>query len=470
MKRTTLLQMAASLCIPAALLSCSSDNDTETTVENRTEQKTEDGGRIVIAATVDGVNYLVPATSLDEGVISVRGRGLETESGSYWVFKNDDYLFRLVYRQGNPGAGSSYLLNGNKDLREHLTYNFNRITTYGSWGSNVVTASAGNTDTKDAEGNIAQGLLFNYLSDKDGTVKTDVLPAENFLGNGEYVSFAGFVEENNRLYTSVVPMGMSQYGVKAFPSMVTDAELITKESGGSRSSSYDKGEIPMTQFPDSAYVAIYTGNSFSEKPIIARTGKIGYACGRMRSQYYQTIWSNDNGDVYVFSPGYGRYSVYEDDPKNTIKKVKGKLPSGVVRIKKGETQFDENYYVNLEEATGYPMYRCWHMTGDYFLLQLYPSVKAISRLAKGTTKLAVFNAATGKATIVTGLPEESSITSFGSNPYTHNGFTYIPVTTNVKGSYPSFYRIDPATAVAVKGATVEAESVSTAGWLNIHNK
>ncbi len=474
MNKKTLLQMAAAFCFPVALISCSSDSDVATTDDGTTglekeKVKTEDDGRIIVAATVDGVNYLVPTSSLDEGTISVKGKGLETESGSYWVFKNDKYLFRLVYRQGDPGAGSSYVLNNNMSVLENLTYNFNRITTYGSWGSNVITASAGDTDQKDAEGNIAQGLLFNYLNDQNGTVKTETHVAENFLGNGEYVSFAGFVEANNRLYTSVIPMGMSQYGVKNFPNMVTDTELITKASGGSKSSSYDKGEIPMTQYPDSAFVAIYSGDNFNEKPVIARTGKIGYACGRMRSQYYQTIWSNDEGDLYVFSPGYGRYSVYDEDTKNNIKKVKGSLPSGVVRIKKGATTFDDSYYVNIETATGgLPMYRCWHMTGNYYLLQLYSSVESINRLATGTTKLAVFNASTGKATIVTGLPEESTITSFGTNPYTHNGFTYMPVTTNAQGSYPAFYRINPATAVATKGATVEAESISAAGWLKKH--
>ena len=42
----------------------------------------------------------------------------------------------------------------------------------------------------------------------------------------------------------------------------------------------------------------------------------------------------------------------------------------------------------------------------------------------------------------------------------------MPVTTTTEGSYPAFYRIDPETAVATKGATVEAESVTTAGWLD----
>ncbi len=464
MKKSVFFQMAVGICLSASLASCSSDND-DNTSNTITEVKTEDEGRIIIAATVDGVNYLVPTTSLDEGTISIQGQGLETESGSYWVFKNDKYLFRMVYQQGSPGVGASYILNSNMKAEEALTYNFNRITTYGSWGNNVITASAGATDQTDAQGNVAQGLLFNYLNDQTGTVKIETHIAENYLGNGEYVSFSGFVEANNKLFTSVVPMGMSQYGVANFPSMVTDTELIAKEDGGSRSSSYSKGMIPMTQYPDSAFVAIYSGDNFGEKPVIARTGKIGYATGRYRSQYYQTIWSNDNGDVYVFSPGYGRYSVYEEENFD-IKKVKGKLPSGVVRIKKGATNFDDSYYVNIEEATGgLPMYRCWHMTGNYFLLQLYPSVAAINRLAEGTTKLAVFNADTKEVKIVSGLPAENTITSFGTAPYTHNGYTYMPVTVSDEGSYPAFYRIDPATATAVKGATVMAESISAAGWL-----
>ena len=137
----------------------------------------------------------------------------------------------------------------------------------------------------------------------------------------------------------------------------------------------------------------------------------------------------------------------------------------MVRIKKGETQFDPSYYVNLE-AIGpkLPMYRCWHITGDYFLLQLY--TQGITYNGVGATRLAVFNAATQSLTAVTGLPDERVISDFGESPYTHNGYCYLPVTTTEKGSYPAFYRIDPRTAVAVKGATVEAESVNATGWLN----
>lgn len=155
---------------------------------------------------------------------------------------------------------------------------------------------------------------------------------------------------------------------------MTDQELVTKTDGGSGSGAYTAGVIPSTQYPDNAYVAIYSGTNFNETPVIAKTDKIGYACGRMRSQYYQTIWAADNGDVYVFSPGYGRTAVSSSD----LKKVTGQKPSGAMRIKAGATDFDPDYYVNFEEiGTKHPIFRCWHISEDYFLLQLYKMERKI---------------------------------------------------------------------------------------------
>ena len=68
---------------------------------------------------------------------------------------------------------------------------------------------------------------------------------------------------------------------------------VATGTGGSGSGKYTAGQIPSTQYPDNAYIAIYSGSNFDEEPVIATTDKIGFACGRMRSQYYQTIWSDD---------------------------------------------------------------------------------------------------------------------------------------------------------------------------------
>ena len=440
-------------CAGSVLTSCSDD----TVPENSTPDAPGTGaGTYVVAATVDGVNYLLTAESLDEGSVTVKNNGLETETGTYWVFHN---LFRLVYNKGGDGTGSSYILNSNNKLEEHLSYAFKRITTYGTWGDNVITASTGDTDRTDAGGYAEQGILVNYLNSLDGTTSTKTYPCENYLGNGEYVTFSGFVQANGKLYTSVIPMGMSQYGVKAFPDKVTDPQLVATVAGGSGSGAYKEGSIPSTQYPDHAYVAIYSGNDFSSTPTIVATDKIGFASGRMRSQYYQTIWAADNGDLYVFSPGYGRLTTSSDD----LKRVQGTLPSGVMRIKAGETSFDDTYYVNLEElGNKHPMYKCWHITEDYFLLQMY--TRGLQSKGEYTTELAVFKGEDRTLKPVTGLPSEDVLSAYGNIPYNENGYIYMPVSTT-DGSTPALYKIDPRTATATKGLTIIAESVSTVGKL-----
>lgn len=114
---------------------------------------------------------------------------------------------------------------------EYNSYTFNRITTYGIWGNNVITAST-NDGNKETDGeHYAKYIQFNYLNATNGKTTTGTQIAEDFLGNGEFVSFAGFVEANNKLYTSVIPMGMSHYGVNTYPDKITDTDLVAKSDG-----------------------------------------------------------------------------------------------------------------------------------------------------------------------------------------------------------------------------------------------
>lgn len=441
------------------LTSCSENIDMPEPTLPGTDTETS----YVIAAKDDGTSYLITAPSLDKGTVTVRGKGTEVLGGSYWLFKNQKYVFSLVYNKGGAGTGASYYLNATGKPIEKYSYEFNRITSYGTWGDKVVTVSTGNSKTTDTEGNIAQALLFNYLDENTGGQTEGSINAENFLGNGEKVTFAGLEEANGKLYTSVIPMGMSLYGIAQWPDKVTDQELIAKTDGGSASDSYTAGMIPSTQYPDRAYVAIYSGKSFTEQPVIASTDRIGFACGRLRSQYYQTIWAADNGDLYVFSPGYGRTFTSSAD----LKKVSGTKPSGVVRIRKGATEFDPDYYVNFEEiGTRHPIFRCWHISGAYFLLQLYS--EGVEGMMKGTeavvNELAIFDAENKKIVPVTGLP--SDLAGFGGEPYGEKGSMYIAVTVT-GGDKPAFYKIDAVTGRASKGLVIDAESVATAGKLAI---
>ena len=149
--------------------------------------------------------------------------------------------------------------------------------------------------------------------------------------------------------------------------------------------------------------------------------------------------------------------------------MEGKLPSGVVRITAGETEFDDSYYVNLEEqGNGNPMFRCWHITEDYFLLQMYS--KGVEDMIASSTKaerseLAIFQGSTQELTVLTtGMPDKSLISSFGT-PYSDGGYAYIPVVTT-DGAQPAIYKIDPKAATATKGITIEANSVTALGKLS----
>ena len=88
----------------------------------------------MVVGAVDDFNYLKTTDSLGGPALSVAD-GLQAEAGTYWVFMNQDYLFRLVYNNGGAGTGESYILNTAGQLSEKQAYTFNRITTYGTWGT-----------------------------------------------------------------------------------------------------------------------------------------------------------------------------------------------------------------------------------------------------------------------------------------------------------------------------------------------
>ena len=363
---------------------------------------------------------------MTEGTISAKNNGLTTESGTQWIFYQDKYLYRLVYNQGNAGVTSSYILNAAGKVEERdNTYEIKRFTSYGTYKNYIITASAGDLsqDYADENGYLPQGFLFSYLDVENETFKTnsDVVFSENFLGNGEYVTLAGILEANDKIYSVAVPMGLSQYGVKAEGGKyVVYEDLIKQESGGSGSGAYEKGELQWTQYPNECWVAIFGDESFQNKTLI-KTDKISYACGRYKSQYYQTIWAADNGDIYVFSPSYAKTMT---DPRQQTT-----LPAGVVRIKAGTDTFDDDYYCNLEEQTGGKSFlRCWHIADDYFLLLMY------------------------------------------DRPLTESGFAAkeMAVFKGEDGSQPAIYQIDPASAKATKGLTVESEQISGVGKLTYY--
>ena len=450
-----------SLLVASAMtfVACDENNNTPPT-------DTVEGAYVIASSVTASGNttyVLLTSDKLEEGSVSAVNNGLVNEGATYWVFYRNKYLYGLTYNQGNAGTTRSYIMGDNGVEARAAEYAVRRFTTYGIYDKYIMTTSTGDgpSEYADENGYIPQSFLVSWLDVEGETYVTndtrqEIYNAENFLGNGEYVTLAGLLESNGKLWSVAVPMGLSQYGVKdGNGRWVRDgyADLIKTEAGGSGSGAYEKDELQWTQYPDECWVAIFDDETLSSKTLI-KTDKISYACGRYKSQYYQTIWAADNGDIYVFSPSYAK----------TMKDVRQKttLDAGVVRIKAGTKEFDPNYYYNIESQTGGKSFlRCWHIADDYFLMLMYD--RPLTESGFTANQLAVFKGETGQLTYIDGMPETEKISSFGNAVYNENGKVYVTVTTT--DGYPSIYVIDPTTATASKGVTVEATQINGVGLL-----
>lgn len=110
------------------------------------------------------------------------------------------------------------------------------------------------------------------------------------------------------------------------------------------------------------------------------------------------------------------------------------------------------------------MYRCWHITADYFLLQMYTD--GVNARGTGATRMAIFKGEDRTFRYVTGLPDERIVASFlDKNIYSENGVCYISVVTT-DGELPKVYRIDPVTATATAGISLGLDEASGIGRLS----
>lgn len=429
----------------------------------------------VIAMTVSGsgnsADILTTAESL-EGEIPASGT--VNDGATYWVFHSNKYLYALNYHQGESGTTYSYVRNSSTGGLEQRAkeYFVTRFTTYGLYDNYIMTTSSGEGDACRANpetGYIPYVFKVSYLdvenetfssnettgADGEAQVAGEDYICENFLGNGEYVTLAGLEQVGRKIYSAAVPMGLSPYGCKQYKDDAKTQykyvregfeDLIKTEDGGSNSSRYYKDQLQWTQWPDECWVAIFSDNTLTGKKLI-KTDRISYACGRMKSQYYQMIWATDDGRyVYVISPGYAK--TMADTRQQTT------LPAGVVRIDTQTEEFDD-YYCNLETLSPDGLLQSWYIGGDNFLFLMYDA--PITSSTKTANRLAVFNASAKTLTPVTGLP--SDVTGFGKSPYFENGLAYVAV--NTGSGYPALWQINPASGVAMKTLTVNGATTLT---------
>jgi hypothetical protein len=367
---------------------------------------------VVVATSQDGT-YILQTDNITSGQISIVGNGIETEAATAWIFYNEKYAYDLVYKQGDPAEVAAYELDANGILKRRLnTYQMpSRYTTYGYFGDYVVTA------VSVTQADDTPGLSFNLLDVNTQTITEKVINSGNFTGNGETANLSGILEVGDKFFS----------GICTTPAV---------NAGGSTGT--------VTAFPDSVWVGIFDANL---NYTILRDDRLSYATGRYRSSYHTNLAKDENDNVYVFSSAY--------DNRTT-------KPSGALRIKSGETGFDPDYFFDIQSlAGGRHLFKVWHISGDYFLLQMYNTPDQTSEAIWSV--LAVVDVEKKTYKEVTGLPAVESITSIGSTPYAGDGKIAVPIVS--KDEYPHIYIIDPATAVATKGLEIVAEGITAVGKL-----
>jgi len=192
--------------------------------------------------------------------------------------------------------------------------------------------------------------------------------------------------------------------------------------------------VKVYEYPSLTYVKTITDT---------RTTAIG--------QYYTNtgMVQTESGDIYAFSSN-----------SRTCGYTASASHSGILRIKKGQSEFDTAYFLDVETSSlKGKVVSAYPVGGEKVLINYIPSdIDAEqgnwSFLNYGTFKFkcAIVDLSTKEITQVTGLPDHAGDNYFGfGSAFTENGKTYKSFVTNDEARV---YQIDVNTGVAAKGALI----------------
>ncbi|MCC8087994.1 MAG: DUF4374 domain-containing protein [Rikenellaceae bacterium] len=439
------------VCLALGLASCDNDDDdnpgdgNEATIEEEV---------FFISLQGAGAEYIGLIDDIESGTVTMGPSDFkyytELEQNGYtWIFNpNPSMVLGLIYSQGDPGLGLAFGVI-NEELYQYPAFDIStRFTSYGFCGDYAITSVGGQTPVdengnplllEDGETERADGATFNFFNMKNNLSRIEkTILTSNIAGNGEQATFSG-----------IVNMGDGTFLTGMVLSQPKDPNTST---GGASTGTVN--------YPDSVWVARF--DTDLNLLNIYRDDRISYSAGRYRSQYYSQIGKADNGYIYVFS---GSYDYNANATSNN---------AGALRIAPGSDVFDPSYHFDIESLTGgYRFRKVWHITGDYFLLEVYNHVGRLTDIDDPATQYAVVNMSSKSFEWVRGgeMPSYDEISATGQ-PYAYDGKIYFPIavggieTTDEDGNVtttpaenPAIYIIDPTDPSATKkGLTVRGPS------------
>ena len=406
--------MLSLLAGSTAFISCKKD-------KNEPENPPVAEKQFLIDAKGTDKSFALYVSDLESGEVSISSNFEELpETGYFWSFGQNTAV-GLAYKGQTPGIGVSYKRNGDK-LEKITDFQVpSRFTTYGFFDKYFIVNVGGQTlagqQINGKDRNDGATFIFHNVSDYKVATQTTIgtLEITKDLGknNKEIASFSGILDRGNGEFLS---------------SMIYSERNQPRPGSGSSTAAITK--------LDSIWVAAFDKNMNLKR--IYKSDKLGYSSGRFRSQYISQLGKADNGDVYVFSGHFEKGST---------------KPAGALLIKKDATDFDKDYFFNIDQVSGgHPFRSVFHITGTKFLIEFYND-KNINTNSPAA-KYAIVDAAAKTLTWVTGLPDPANITStVGVMAMGYKGKCYLPVAE--KDNDAAIYVIDPSTAQAKKGLVVK---------------
>lgn len=360
------------------------------------------------SAEAGTADYLLTVDDLTKGSISTSGNGLEQRGTYRYYMTNQNRFFSMLYGQGNPGAVTSYVLNTEGKLTEASDFVAETVQVFAPVNDEVLLIKVPRSGNENAS--------FYRLNAKDPQlVGEESVNIVKLAGNGERAHFTWATQVENKLFAPYMSIK------------------------GCCNATFD------TEYPDSTWVAVFSYPELKLEKVIKdnRTGVLG--------EYFKNgLFVDEKGDAYGFSGASKTRAVNGQDV------LISKNPSAIVKIGKGTTEFDQDYFFNFEEKTGgYKINAARYFGNGKFLVQTYDKPGILSGV-----KFAVVDVYEETVNMVSGLPgniKSATTTNYGAISEDKTK-AYVGLTLENGSSY--VYEFDATTQSAKQGLQVVGGTIT----------
>lgn len=395
------------LLLTTFIISCSQD-DIEPELPSEEEKYTV--AIQVMGSNDEAADYLVQTDELTEGSITSEGQGVEQTGWRYFTQVNKT-VFSIGYYADNNAI--AYELNNEGNLIERGRFVFEKTL-------DVLAPADDNTLLAMEVPRAGVNNRVLHIIDVDNVSIQRKVETEIYKPAGDSLVKwpTGMVVKGDKLFISFYPIS---------------------PSGNFTTPNVDTAQVAVFSYPEIEFQKVLSDTRTS--PV----GIYGNATG---------IIESDNGDLYTFSSS----SLAAGFTKET-------KPSGILRIKSGATEFDPNYFLNIEEVTG---------GGKIVYFAPVGNGKAVARIVTDDStlwgafsvinpicKLVIIDLEAATVTDVSGVPLHGG--QYATPSLVENGKVYLNITTATDAH---IYEIDPETATSVKGA--EVQGLEAKGIFNLN--